>query len=57
MSGTENGKAEARMNRHSVKFVPRLCLVRAAKIAERLGINRNTLHKKISDYQLESKAR
>jgi DNA-binding protein Fis len=37
--------------------VLRSCQGTQTKTAERLGINRNTLHKKISDYQLESEAR
>lgn len=37
--------------------VLRACQGTQTRTAERLGINRNTLHKKISDYQLESEAR
>jgi len=37
--------------------VLRSCQGVQTKAATKLGINRNTLHKKIDDYQLESEAR
>lgn len=47
----------ALVEREVILQVLRSCQGTQTKTAERLGINRNTLHKKISDYQLESEAR
>ena len=50
-------RAVALVEREVILQVLRSCQGTQTKTAERLGINRNTLHKKISDYQLESEAR
>lgn len=47
----------ALVEREVILQVLRSCQGTQTKTAERLGINRNTLHKKISDFQLESEAR
>lgn len=47
----------ALVEREVILQVLRSCQGTQTKTADRLGINRNTLHKKISDYQLESEAR
>ena len=60
-SGAEAGDLHERVvalvEREVILQVLRSCQGTQTKTAERLGINRNTLHKKISDYQLESEAR
>jgi DNA-binding protein Fis len=45
------------VERELIHQVLRSCQGTQTKAANRLGINRNTLHKKISDYGLESEAR
>ena len=50
-------RAVALVEREVILQVLRSCQGTQTKTAERLGINRNTLHKKISDYHLESDAR
>ena len=50
-------RAVALVEREVILQVLRSCQGTQTKTAERLGINRNTLHKKISDYKLESEAR
>lgn len=47
----------AMVERELLAQVMRLCQGVQIKAAERLGINRNTLHKKVSDYGLESESR
>ena len=50
-------RAVSLVEREVILQVLRSCQGTQTKTADRLGINRNTLHKKISDYQLESEAR
>jgi len=45
------------VERELIHQVLKTCQGTQTKAAMRLGINRNTLHKKISDYGLESEAR
>ena len=45
------------VERELILQVLKTCQGTQTKAAARLGINRNTLHKKISDYGLESEAR
>ena len=50
-------RAVSLVEREVILQVLRSCQGTQTKTAERLGINRNTLHKKITDYKLESEAR
>lgn len=50
-------KVVSNVERELILQVLRTCQGVQTKAATRLGINRNTLHKKISDYSLESEAR
>ncbi len=50
-------RAVSIVEREVLLQVLRSCQGIQTKTADRLGINRNTLHKKISDYKLESEAR
>ena len=50
-------RAVSIVEREVILQVLRSCQGTQTKTADRLGINRNTLHKKISDYKLESEAR
>jgi DNA-binding protein Fis len=62
---TESGDTAADVHERVVSLVEReviLQILRSCqgiqtKAATRLGINRNTLHKKIEDYHLEAEAR
>ncbi len=57
----EDGSAHPRVmglvERELILQVLRMCQGTQTKTATRLGINRNTLHKKIEEYSLESEAR
>jgi DNA-binding NtrC family response regulator len=55
--GTAYGKVMGLVEKELIQQVLRACQGTQTKTATRLGINRNTLHKKIEEYGLESDAR
>jgi transcriptional regulator with GAF, ATPase, and Fis domain len=55
--GTAYNKVMGLVEKELIQQVLRVCQGTQTKTASRLGINRNTLHKKIEEYGLESDAR